>query len=280
MAWDTGVLSFDAYNDADVASFLWTDPVVTDQTTLPDGTPTAQLERQWNWTDGDTGSSNVGPTHGQGSDPDGYAYTEASSPGAQDDPFDLEFNVNMGDGAGVIDLSAYEVTLTFYTNQRGTDNDAWCYVQTNEAGGGWVTRTTYGGPDDPNKVATSGSDTWNLRTVVLNDYASNASTRVRILVVLNGATIWNCDYGIDTVRLVATDLIVYEQEGHQFREDDGSESGASDIGSQDSNVTRAKETATRLRMLTDADGDAPAEAATLQYRKVGDAATEWRDVPE
>lgn len=72
--------------------------------------------------------------------------------------------------------------------------------------------------------------------------------------------------------------VTYEQEGHQFRLDDGSESGASDIGAQDSNITAAIGENRRLRILTDVTGDAGSVAVTLQYRKVGDPDSEWRDV--
>lgn len=73
--------------------------------------------------------------------------------------------------------------------------------------------------------------------------------------------------------------VVAEQEGHHFRLDDGSESAATFIGAQDSNITRAKNLNTRLRVLTDATGgDPPTAALTLQFRRVGDADTEWEDV--
>lgn len=77
---------------------------------------------------------------------------------------------------------------------------------------------------------------------------------------------------------IRPDVVDYEQEGHQFYEDDGNEASASAIGAQDSNVTRAKELNTRLRILTDATGNPPTAQKTLQFRRVGDADTEWEDV--
>lgn len=68
-----------------------------------------------------------------------------------------------------------------------------------------------------------------------------------------------------------------EQEGFRWRADDGSESAASWLAAQDTNVSRAADEITRLRMLTDVSGDAPAEGLKLQYRRQG--ATTWRDVP-
>lgn len=70
-----------------------------------------------------------------------------------------------------------------------------------------------------------------------------------------------------------------EQEGYRFREDDGSESTATWIAVQDVDITRGKETNTRIRVLLDMTGDAPTQQVTLQYRKVGDADSEWRNVP-
>lgn len=68
-----------------------------------------------------------------------------------------------------------------------------------------------------------------------------------------------------------------EQEGYRFRADDGSESAATWLASQDTDISRTKDTVTRLRTLIDVTGDAPSEAVTLQYRKVGVGS--WRDVP-
>jgi hypothetical protein len=72
--------------------------------------------------------------------------------------------------------------------------------------------------------------------------------------------------------------VAYEQEGHQFRLDDGSESGATDIGAQDSNITSLREENRRLRILSDATGDPPSHAVTYDFRLVGDPDTEWEAV--
>lgn len=85
-------------------------------------------------------------------------------------------------------------------------------------------------------------------------------------------------WGAVTVALRPAVLATYEQEGFRWRDDDGSESGASWLANQDTDVSRADETTTRLRVLTDVTGDAPSEGATLQYRRDDEAATEWRDV--
>lgn len=71
-----------------------------------------------------------------------------------------------------------------------------------------------------------------------------------------------------------------DQEGFRFRDDDADEDEATWLDDQDVNITRSKETNTRVRVLVDTDtADPPAEGMQLEYRKVGDAATEWRKVP-
>ncbi len=73
-----------------------------------------------------------------------------------------------------------------------------------------------------------------------------------------------------------TVTVTREQEGYRFRADDGSESTATWLASQDSNISRDKLTPARLRILTDVTNDPPSEAFKLQYRKVGDPL--WRDL--
>ncbi len=266
-----GTYTFDTQSGSDADSFLYTDPVATDAT-LPQDPNTG---RRWCWDEDDTTSTDVGPTSGAGGDPDGYLYTEASSPGAFDDEFYLELDQTL-------DAASNSIEVQFKTNQRGDNNNAECVVETNENGAGWVERgSTFGGSGDSDKVATGGSQIWSSRSVDLDGLISHASTRIRIKITFPASgTSWHNDYGLDEIVFIGTTSIAKEQEGHQFRDDDGSESGATDLGAQDSNLASlARETNVRLRVLSDVDGDAPSEAATLQYRKVGDAASEWRDIP-
>lgn len=67
-----------------------------------------------------------------------------------------------------------------------------------------------------------------------------------------------------------------EQEGYRWRADDGSETTATWLASQDTDVSRAKLANTRLRLLTNVSGDPPSEQLKLQFRKVGAAG--WRDM--
>lgn len=64
-----------------------------------------------------------------------------------------------------------------------------------------------------------------------------------------------------------------EQEGFRFRADDGSQTTATWLTAQDTNVIRQKSTNTRLRVVLNSTLDRGAETYQLEYRKVGD--TTW-----
>lgn len=263
-----GHYTFDTQNGADADAFLYTDPVATDAT-LPQAAGTA---RRWCHDTNDTTSTDVGPTSGEGGSPDGYLYTEASSPGAANDNFYLELDQTLN-------AAIHDIVVEFSTNQRGDTNDATCQVQTNENGAGWVNRgTQFGGSGDPNKVATAGTQIWAQRSVDLTGLISHASTRIRIRITFPSAgTIWHNDYGLDRIAFIGTDQLTQDQDGFRFYDDDGSESAATALAAEDTNISRGKNTNTRLRVQTDNTGDAPTQQATLQYNKVGDS--DWRDVP-
>ena len=70
---------------------------------------------------------------------------------------------------------------------------------------------------------------------------------------------------------------ILEQEGYRWRADDGSETSATWLAGQDSNITRAADIATRLRMLVNDTGDSPSTQFQLEWRKVS-GATDWRRV--
>lgn len=73
-------------------------------------------------------------------------------------------------------------------------------------------------------------------------------------------------------------VIIREQEAYRWRDDDGSESAATWLAAQDVNITRAKTTTTRVRLLLNMTDDPPSEQYKIQERKVGDADSEWRDI--
>ena len=66
-----------------------------------------------------------------------------------------------------------------------------------------------------------------------------------------------------------------EQEGFRWRDDDGSESGASPLAAQDAQITRAISTNTRLRALINATGDPASAGYQLEWRL---GAGTWRKV--
>lgn len=61
-----------------------------------------------------------------------------------------------------------------------------------------------------------------------------------------------------------------DQEGFRWREDDGSETTATYLAPQDTNIIRPISTTTRLRVLLDSTLDRGSENYRLEYRKVGD----------
>jgi hypothetical protein len=68
------------------------------------------------------------------------------------------------------------------------------------------------------------------------------------------------------------------QDGFRFYEDDAVEGSATPLAGEDIDITVAKATPFRLRLQVDTTGDAPSGQFKLQYRKVGDPASEWEDV--
>lgn len=65
-------------------------------------------------------------------------------------------------------------------------------------------------------------------------------------------------------------VIAYEQEGFRFRDDNGSETTASWLDTQDTNITRDINTNTRLRMLINTTDDSPSNQYQLEYKKSTD----------
>lgn len=200
-----GPYTFDADNDADEAA--WT--FVSDNGT--NGLNPENTARAWSHEVDQTVSTDVGPSSGQGGDPDGYVYTEASAPAALGDTFTMTHNA-------VLDASDTDWIVNFYWNQRGNDNLATVEVQTNESGGGWVTRGTYGtgGPD----VVTGGAQIWNEENLDLSGVISDASTQVRFLVTFPATgTSWHNDFGLDTIYIHpagASSGISFDQGGNNF----------------------------------------------------------------
>ncbi len=176
---------------------------MNDQDTVTSGVglQPKDTKRHWSWEKDDTNTGNVGPESGECQDPDGYVYTEASSPAAFGDTFHMTFDTTL-------DASTRTWQIDFSTNQRGNDNDVVGQVQINESGGGWVNvGSSFGGSGDPDKVASGGNDIWTKRTVDLSNAGANtdSSTQVRILLTFpSSGTVDHNDYGIDTITISGT----------------------------------------------------------------------------
>jgi hypothetical protein len=95
--------------------------------------------------------------------------------------------------------------------------------------------------------------------VELNEYAGTSDT-AQLTIVYYTSTI--------------------EQEGFRFRNDDGSESAATWKANQDTNITLAADTSTRIRMLLNATGDPASIGAQLEarYKPSGGAFGPWTKV--
>lgn len=144
-----------------------------------------------------TAGSAVGPSGAQSGSY--YVYTEGSGSTAGQQ-YTAVYD-------SIIDASTYSIKLEFYTNQHGDDNNATCEVQTNENSSGWVTRATFGGPSDPDKVLEADPDYWVYREVDLAGIVSDASTQIRFLITLGTTgSISDNDYALDNWTLTLTEL--------------------------------------------------------------------------
>lgn len=69
-----------------------------------------------------------------------------------------------------------------------------------------------------------------------------------------------------------------EQEGFRFYDDDGDEDESTALANQDTDISIAKQTNFRPRIIANATGDPASGQFTLQYKRDDEAATEWRNV--
>lgn len=71
--------------------------------------------------------------------------------------------------------------------------------------------------------------------------------------------------------------VTYEQEGFRFRSDDGDEDAATWLEAQDTDISRAINTNTRLRILVNATGDPTGKTFQLEFREAPSG--DWAAVP-
>lgn len=230
-----------------------------------------------NWTN-DTGTDDFDWTRSSGTTPSGgtgagggyastwYIYTETSSPITSGQEAVITSNV--------INASLYTLEIDFREHMVGMGD-----------GTGYLALEAYDGVDwteeyrqtGPNGATEDGTD-YVARNVDLSGY-SNTDFQVRFrLHVSNAGNAYQNDCHLDDIVISGPDANSTEQEGYQWREDNGSESGADDIGAQDVAAEFGKEENKRLRVLVDNDGNPATAQATLQYKRDDEAASEWRDV--
>jgi hypothetical protein len=196
-----GTFTFDAENDADCQAFTFTSDNNGNDQTSAGVISSANTAAEFCWDEDGGNSGSVGPDSGQGGDPDGYLYTECSSPGASGDLYTMTFDT-------VLNASVEQWQFNFYSMQRGPsqdDNQSTFEVQINESSGGWFTVTGwYFGGNGVDVLAS----TWVSRSVDLSDSGANvdSSTEVRILITNVAATAWHGDIGIDTLTIIGTTL--------------------------------------------------------------------------
>jgi len=117
----------------------------------------------------------------------------------------------------------------------------------------------------------------------LVDSYSYSSTAMIIVFDENGGTSTNStyfyDYNDNTAKAAKLHIeytsSVIEQEGYRFRADDGSESAATWLEAQDTNITRAIASPARLRVLINATGDPASAQYQLEVRRSGGT---WRKI--
>ena len=94
----------------------------------------------------------------------------------------------------------------------------------------------------------------------------------------SGAIWYAVGSAVGTSAVLGVSPAIYELEGFRFRNDDGSESSASWKATQDTNISEDRGVTVRLRTVVDVSGDPGPVQLTLQYREVGGADEDWRDV--
>jgi len=243
--------------DADVeADFVFTDRAGTVET-FGSGLYTRNTAGKWCLeTNGSTTSSGTGPS----ANPAGrsaYIYDETSSPSASS-TWAMRRAISFNSLTQAITLN-----LIYNLNATVTGNVLIEYatVASPNETTDWTTLET---------IPCTLTDSWISDSF---DFSGIFTATLWIRVRLDLPSDFTSDIGFSTWNEVGLDIADYEQEGFQFREDDGT-----NIGSQDVDAGIPEDTNIRLRILNDVTGDPPTTQATIQYRRVGDPDSEWRNI--
>lgn len=119
------------------------------------------------------------------------------------------------------------------------------------------------GPD-PNNSETEVFDLDNANVELQVEYKLGGAAGSQSLQWKNPDTFWT---GSHATHVIALAPVVYEEEGFRFRADDGSESSASWLAAQDTDITRQVSVVTRLRAIINMTGDPVADQFRLEYKK-------------
>jgi hypothetical protein len=162
-------------------------------------------------------------------------------------------------------LEGYDNTATSWTATLPG-----AYTAGNEGQGG------YNGHNNATKTIESG---WTYQTASVgagNGYSRSAAQQdtddTSITFTLDSS--YHGVAGIWEVKAASS----IEQEGFQWYDDDAAEGSATTLAAQDANITRAKNTNTRLRLLLNATGDPASTQYKLQYKRSADPTSEWEDL--
>ena len=135
----------------------------------------------------------------------------------------------------------------------------------------WLDAVQYGPHTNTGNAAYDNNDTIQVgknATATIDEL----SMWSRVITSTEVATLYNSGSGL-AYPFSTTALY---QSAYRWRNDNGSESGATWLGAENTDVSLNAITTARLRVQSDATGDEPAIRRQLQYRKVGD--TEWKGV--
>lgn len=236
--------------------------------------PDCDSEPQW-WASGDdidvfpfAGNTANRNTHSEVTDTD-YTAMQASddsryataNPGSGDENF-LWFEMPVNEDPATV----AQINFTFegYPNSAVSDFTIWLKT----ADGAYETDASWFRVSGPSNFAT-GTDSTITGSISGNiaDYINN-----------DGVVVWGVwqEESADSVSIdyVKMDVLHFpiEQEGFRFRADDGSETTATWLAAQDTNITRDISTNTRLRMLlSNTDSVADSAQYRLEYKKSSDS---------
>lgn len=199
-------------------------------------------------------------THGEADDTNyGYmassdnVYASATNPGTGDEVF-AWFEMTVAENPD----SIRQIEFTFEGYPVTTTSNFGIYVKT--AAGAYQDNASW------TQVGTTTSITASTDTTITGVLTNNITDYIDG----NGLVVWgvynvtgNQVVDIDYVKMDVT-YTPLEQEGFRFRNDDGSETTATWLAAQDTNITQPIETNTRLRMLVNANGEGDPESNEYQ----------------